>query len=66
MFIVEVGHHHNLLAKNNPLWLPVAVLGRVQVAKAMERGGYEVTKHIPVGDIIVSEGEIYGDSPQLV
>jgi hypothetical protein len=55
-----------LLAKDNPLWLPVAVLGRVQVTRALERYGYKITKHIPVGDIVVSEGEIYGDSPQLV
>lgn len=74
--LCAVGHHHNLnnehyvlillLAKDNPLWLHVAVVGSVKVAKALERYGYEITKHIPAGDIIVNEGEIYGDSPQLV
>lgn len=55
-----------LLAKDNPLWLPIAVVGRVQVARVLERYGYEVTKHIPVGDVLVNEGDIYGDAPQQV
>ena len=55
-----------LLAKDNPLWLPIAVLGREQVARVLELYGYEITRHIPVGDVLVSEGVIYGDSPQQV
>lgn len=55
-----------LLAKDNPLWLPIAVLGRLQVARILELYGYEVTRHIPVGDMLVNEGDIYGDSPQQV
>ena len=39
-----------LLAKDNPLWLPIAVLGREQVARVLELYGYEITRHIPVGD----------------
>lgn len=32
-----------LLAKDNPLWLPVAIVGRVQISRILERYGYEVT-----------------------
>ncbi len=32
-----------LLAKDNPLWLPIAVSGRLQVARVLERYGYEVS-----------------------
>ncbi|DBA66673.1 TPA: hypothetical protein ACH3X2_002183 [Trebouxia sp. C0005] len=55
-----------LLAKDNPLWLPIVVLGREQVARVLELYGYEITRHIPVGDVLVNEGDMYGDSPQQV
>jgi len=45
---------------------PCAGPKTAQLTRALERYGYEITTHIPVGDIVVSEGEIYGDSPQLV
>jgi hypothetical protein len=55
-----------LLAKNNPLWLPIAFVGRAKISRILEHYGYEVTKHIPIGDVLVTEGEVYGDPPQHV
>jgi hypothetical protein len=55
-----------LLAKSNPQWLPVALVGRAKVSRSLEHYGYEVTKHIPIGDVVVTEGEPYGDPPQHV
>ena len=40
-----------LLAKNDPLCLPIAALGRKQVARVLKLYGYEITRHIPVGDV---------------
>ena len=42
-----------LLAKDNPLWLPIAVLGCEQVARVLELYGYEITKIVSV-DILVT------------
>ncbi len=55
-----------LLAKSNPQWLPVALVGRAKVSQSLEHYDYEVTKHIPIGDVVVTEGEPYGDPPQHV
>ena len=48
-----------LMAKVNPPWLPVVVLGRLHKCGQQDFGecyGYKVTRHIPVGDVLINEG----------
>lgn len=54
------------MAEVNPLWLRIVVLGHLHVAGDLECYGYKVTRHIPVGEVSLTKGDIHGDSPQQV
>ena len=51
-----------LVAKDNPLWLPVNVVGKALVDSVLERYGYKVG----YDKVVVIEGDIFEDANEQV